>query len=110
MLPRKKRLTKEAFSTHFSHGKRFHTPRYTVVYAAYPTFHASVVVSKKVAKRAVIRNKLRRQIYAMLVSLNKVYTYGGVWIVLVKQQSPIPSEEVYTEIEGVFKKVYTQHT
>lgn len=106
MLPRTKRLTKAAFTTFFSHGKRLHTPHYTFIYNTHPTFHGAVVVSKKQAKKAVTRNKLRRQMYAILRGLERAYGCGGVWIVLVKQGLPIPHAEALEEAHSVFKKVY----
>jgi ribonuclease P protein component len=56
---------------------------FTIVYSPLSSFHASVVVSKKVHKQAVVRNKVRRQMYAQLrAKLNQKHT--GVFIVIVK--------------------------
>lgn len=65
MLPKKRRVsskgfprTKPLFRTTFPWG--------TVVFFRSPAFKAAVVVSKKIAKTAVQRNRLRRRIYAAL--------------------------------------------
>lgn len=83
MLRKAQRLGRADFSTYFKVGKRYHTDTLTVVYSPLPDFHASVVVSKKVHKQAVVRNKVRRQIYAQLrAKLNQ--KHPGVFIVIVK--------------------------
>ena len=83
MLAKLHRLSRAQFLDFFKSGKRRHSDVATVVCAPYPTFHASVVVSKKVAKKAVDRNKIRRQIYTQL-SVVKKQGGSGVFIVLVK--------------------------
>ena len=83
MLAKPQRLSRVQFSSFFKSGKRKHSDVATLVCTPYPTFHASVVVSKKVSKKAVDRNKIRRQIYRQLYILKK-QSHTGVFIVLVK--------------------------
>ena len=83
MLAKPQRLSRVQFSSFFKSGKRKHNDVATLVCTPYPTFHASVVVSKKVSKKAVDRNKIRRQIYSQLYMLKK-QGGTGVCIVLVK--------------------------
>lgn len=66
MLKKKERLTRTAFDRFFSVGKRVHSPYMQLIFAPSDTFHGSVVVGKKVYKKAVDRNRLRRQLYALL--------------------------------------------
>lgn len=66
MLSKKERLTKAAFDRSFAMGKRFHTPHFQIIYTKAATFHGAVVVGKKVYKKAVDRNRLRRQLYGAL--------------------------------------------
>lgn len=81
MLRKKERLKKEDFNRFFSVGKRSHSPLFQLVFAPYPTFHASVVVPKKILRGAVARNKLRRQAYDVLRNLRPS---GGVFILIAK--------------------------
>jgi ribonuclease P protein component len=81
MFPKEERLTREEFEQAFKHGVRVHTPATLFIYAAAGTRGAAVVVSKKVAKSAVLRNRLRRQVYTALRTVGPV---SGTSIVLLK--------------------------
>jgi len=53
----------------YSHGKTVRTPQLAVRYAINErrrTFRVAVVVAKKVSKSAVVRNRIRRRIYAIV--------------------------------------------
>lgn len=83
MLKKTQRVQRADFAGFLKNGKRFHATHMTIVFTPFPTFHASVVVSKKVAKLAVTRNTLRRRVYAKLAALkNKEKT--GVFIAVLK--------------------------
>ena len=84
MLPKKNRLSRTEFSKHFKNGKRFHSKIGTIVHVPSSDFHASVVVSKKVHKRAVVRNKLRRRSYGVIYNKLKKSNSTGVFILLLK--------------------------
>lgn len=71
MLKKKERLTRAEFDTAFAAGKRVHSPLLQVIVAQSPSFHGAVVVGKKVYKKAVDRNKLRRQLYATVYQFSK---------------------------------------
>jgi ribonuclease P protein component len=66
MLSRTARLNRLEFTTCFTRGRRLHSPHLSVVVYTQDTFKASVVVSKKVAKKAHDRNRLRRRVYACI--------------------------------------------
>lgn len=98
MFPKTQRLTQKQFDHYFKSGKRFHFDHLTVVYSQSETLHAAVVVGKKVEKRAVKRNMIRRQIYGVLyrVLCNREKT--GVYLVLVK-----PAAAKLTRLERLQK-------
>ncbi len=83
MLKKANRLARTDFATYLKGGKRYHTDCATLIWHPHPTFHGSVVVSKKVSKLAVTRNTIRRQVYAQLYTLKSEHK-TGVWIVLIK--------------------------
>jgi ribonuclease P protein component len=85
MLAKKERLSRDAFNRFFSVGKRHHAASFQIVYAPHPTFHASVVVPKKIEKSAVGRNTIRRRIYDILRHYTREQKAHGVFIVIVKQ-------------------------
>lgn len=66
MLPKRQRLTTAAFAQYFQKGRRQHGTYLQLIYVPSPRFYAAVVVGKKVYKTAVDRNRLRRQLYAVL--------------------------------------------
>lgn len=66
MLAKQQRLSRREFDRVFQHGVRSHTPYGQVIYTSAPSAKAAVVVSKKVAKSAVERNRLRRRVYSIL--------------------------------------------
>jgi ribonuclease P protein component len=84
MLKKAERLTRTEFDQFFSTGKRLHSPYLQLIYAPHDTFHGSVVVGKKVAKKAVDRNTLRRRLYAQVYSQLRTSTPPGVYIVVAK--------------------------
>lgn len=66
MLPKNNRFTTQLFQLVFPKTKKMRTKNGLFLYArakSNPKF--SVVVSKKITKKAVERNKLRRQIYTL---------------------------------------------
>lgn len=84
MLSKKKRLTKKEFDYVFKNGKRVHSPVVQLIYLPKGDFHGAAVVGKKVHRRAVRRNRLRRQMYGALYRHQKKGGYEGTYIVIAK--------------------------
>jgi len=84
MLKKLDRISRTEFATYFKTGKRHHFPHLTIIHQPADRFSASVVVSKKVAKKAVKRNVLRRRLYEILRTKYVAHSVTGVWIVLLK--------------------------
>ncbi len=68
MLNRSARLRRVEFDECFKRGRRHHSPHLTVMVLPQGVFKAAVVVSKKVAKKAHDRNRIRRRLYAQLAA------------------------------------------
>ncbi len=99
MLPKKERLSRAEFNRFFSVGKRQHTPSLQIVFAVDSGLHVSVVVSKKIAKLAVTRNRIRRRIYDIVRNYRTKENVHGVFIFMVK--SPVVKmkyEELKVEV------------
>ncbi len=73
MLPKRQRITKRLFSESFSHSKTVSNDFLTLKYKVISEFPSktSVVVSKKVEKSAVGRNKTKRRIYEIVQNVSK---------------------------------------
>lgn len=94
MFKRSERLTTTEFSEYFSSGKRLHTKYFTFITKPLDRRKVAVVVGKKVAKSAVVRNTLRRRVYAILREELDVRAYQGVCIVVVKPTARTLSRKV----------------
>lgn len=66
MLAKKYRLNHKEFSLVHKSGRRIFKGSLLFYYLPAKAFKISIVVSKKISKKAVQRNKLRRQIYDYL--------------------------------------------
>lgn len=97
MLKKKDRLTKKEFDRFFSSGRRLHSPLFTLVHSQNESFHGAVVVGKKVFKKAVDRNRLRRRVYNIIYRLSRENKLAGVYIVLVK---PIAAKATFGELRS----------
>ncbi len=105
MLPRKERLSRKEFNRFFSFGKKVHSASFTLVYAPHEELHVSVVVSKKVAPTAVVRNKVRRRVYDIVRRARDERNIHGVYIFLTK---PSVARTDYTTLkEEVRKHLHT---
>ena len=75
MLARKNRISRNEFPSSKTKGARFFSTSFSItIYITEGNTRFSVVVSKKVAKRAVDRNYLRRQFYSLVEPHLKIIT------------------------------------
>lgn len=117
MLPKKNRISRRDFPTHKMQGFRAFSPLFSAVfYKPSDTVldqkrvqycsesRATVVVSKKTAKTAVVRNRLRRRFYELLAqSFKKLLTPTTVVIYPKINAHKATFEELSLEIEKAFK-------
>jgi ribonuclease P protein component len=105
MLKKYERLSRTEFEIYFKKGKRFHSEQLTVVFVPHTSFHASVVVGKKVSKKAVIRNTLRRRVYGILYT-KKQRNIRGIWIVVLKPSMLLlTKQQAKTQVENLIERV-----
>jgi len=102
MLNKKERLTNKEFDRFFSLGKRYHSDYFTLIFNPHPTFHGAVVVGKKVSKKAVARNKIRRRVYSALYNVYQDNNLSGVYLILVK---PMAAKVAYQDIKQVLSEL-----
>jgi len=106
MLSKKSRLTKKEFDHVFKNGKRIHSPSMQLIYTPGEKFHGAAVVGKKVHKRAVDRNRLRRRLYGVLYRYQKAQGCTGNYILIAKPPLKEVSKKDFTvEVLGVLEKV-----
>lgn len=96
MLAKKHRLTATEFERHFASGKRVHGTLLQLIHVPGGQFHGSAVAGKKVNKKAVRRNKLRRRIYGALYRAHRARDLAGVYIVIAK---PAAATATFAELK-----------
>ncbi len=101
MFSKKKRVNKELFNTIMKEGRMLSTPLFTFKYlSGEPVF--AVVAPKSVAKKATLRNALRRRGYAVLRSFSPTANNG---LLFYKKQAITASlEDIKQDIGNVLKK------
>ncbi len=84
MLNKAERLNHSLFSKYYQEGKRIHNKYTTFIVSPHHKFMGSVVVGKKVAKKAHDRNKIKRRIYEIIRELKKIGEINGIYIIIAK--------------------------
>jgi ribonuclease P protein component len=92
MLPKKQRLTAAEVRAILKSGTSARGSRVSAKYVKVPGSKAAVVVSKKVAKTAVLRNRLRRMGYEAL----KVSLPSGLHLVLFVLSPEVQASDIAT--------------
>ena len=111
MLPKSHKLNSVEFKAVFDGGKTIHTDHF-MVKTVPQTDHsrglqAAVVVSKKISKKAVDRNRLRRQIFAALEP-HKTHPHRMILILKPKGYEPFKSGELVIEIKKTLQTLNTK--
>jgi len=84
MLAKKHRLAKTTdIKSVFMRGRGFFNPLFNIKYVPGPVFRLTVVVSTKVSKRAVVRNRIKRALREV-VRLNISSFKAGDYAIIVK--------------------------
>lgn len=96
MLKKSERVSRKEFATYFKTGIRNVSEYVTIITASYPQFKAAVVVGKKVYADAVLRNRLRRQVYGLIERYQG--KRSGVVLVLLKPASATLSNKTRVRI------------
>ena len=110
MLPHSHRLTTALFDEVFETGRLFHSDFFTVkVKKVAGNSRSGISVSKKIAKSAVLRNKIRRRAYSTIAELlgaqsKHIFNVHGV-LIAKKGAEKARIEEVRGDIRNLFVKM-----
>lgn len=102
MLPKSSRLNRIEFLQVKSHGQQIRTPNFSCIYQQNQNQKISVVTSSKLSKSAIIRNKLRRRIYATFEKSPlpiQAIIYPNI------KMLNWPNEEIYTHLHQVLSNL-----
>lgn len=94
MLKKRSRLSREAFGKAFKQSRRVKGDGFVLLVSPSPASRAAVVVSKKVAKRAVWRNRIRRVVYDA-VAQSGLLAHGLTAIILVSAPGAVAVDARY---------------
>ncbi len=104
MLARKNRLSRTDFDVLLKTGRAFHCPALSLRVAKTPgASRFSVVVSKKTAKTAVLRNRIRRRLYSLLRAEREKLLSGFSAAFFVKEKN-LPYDVLRTEAATLLQK------
>lgn len=98
MVAKTQRLGRPAFDSLFKTGRRLHTPHVSFIFRLGGSFRCSVVVSKKVAKKAHDRNRIRRRLYDLLRTTQQTTAWQGQCIVVVKPSVASMGRRQFSEV------------
>ena len=106
MLPQKNRIARKDFPTGPRQGFRVFSPLFSGV--VHPQkgggVRVSVVVSKKTAKTAVVRNSLRRRFYAAMSPYLASFSQGALIVLYPKIEAKKASYSILkTEVETALR-------
>ncbi len=105
MIAQENRIARAEFMNYLR-GKRHAGVAFTVTVSPAPSLKVSVVVSKKVAKRAVDRNRLRRRAYGVIERWVQLSQFVGVVIVQYKPGALRLSRlTLQTELESLLAQI-----
>lgn len=105
MLSKKNRISKDEFPAPREQGFRVFSPLLTAVFYQNTHDHkAAVVVSKKLAKTAVVRNRMRRRVYAALSPLFEISKKVTVIVYPKKETEKAPFQRLQDELGQAFQK------
>ena len=106
MLPKSKRQGTKAFEEIIKKGQSFHGSFLILRrLMTKQTSHFSVSVPKKVAKSAVLRNKIRRRVYSVIKHLeDRIRPDYGVIVIMKTGSEKLKFSVLSSEIEKIFVK------
>lgn len=106
MLPRKNRISRKEFPVYSKQGIRVFSPLFSaVIYPKEKGVNVSVVVSKKTAPKAVVRNSVRRHFYAIIEQYLGKFSHGATIVFYPKTEALNASFDVLkTEITHALHK------
>ncbi len=72
------------------------------------SYRLAVVVSRKVSKSAVVRNRIRRRLYenVRILSISFTGVYDCALLVYDEKVADMPADKLTTEVKELFKKAH----
>lgn len=89
MLPKKNKLNSFFFKIFSRKGQVVHTPLFSLrlIKHKYNNFRASVIVSKKIARKATERNLLKRRFFSVISQNKDLFKKDTSYVFMLKKDS-----------------------
>jgi len=104
LFPHAQRITVAEFTSVLKKGKTTQSPSFSLCFVPDPKLYVAVVASKKVSKKAVIRNKNKRRVRPLLKELTKQGTSGYFVVFIKKDLSKIKVSHLREELSGLVSR------
>ncbi len=98
MLAKTNRLSRKDFLLAKKSSKKIVAENLVVYYSPSDHFRASVVIGKKLAKKAVVRNRIRRLIYAYLQTKFLIIKYNLIILPQSHEITPSSLDQVLSKL------------
>lgn len=106
MFPKNQRITSREFLEIMKRGKNYHFPLFSLCQVSvYEKSCFAVVASKKVSKKAVIRNRNKRRVREAFKKLLKKPFSGALIVFIKKDLSSLSYSSLIEELKVVISKI-----
>ncbi len=106
MLPKNRRISRKLFKEIISQKKRFSSQNFSLQVASNDKARFAVSVSKKISKKAVVRNKIRRRVYSVIGEFMSE-TKPGFYLIIAKPGAQeIKGEKLRNELKKLLVVSY----
>ena len=102
MLPKNRRISRQLLKTIVSQRRHFGSQNFSLQIAPSDKAQFAVTVSKKVSKKAVIRNKIRRRTYSAIEKFIAKVKPNLYLIVAKPGAQNLKGEELKRELQALF--------
>jgi ribonuclease P protein component len=108
MIPKKHRLSQQDFKKYLGKTRVLNGTHLYIRFSLtdLPNTHFSVVVSKKIAKTSVLRNKIKRRAYAVVSEYLDIFPKGFICMVFMgKGSSSLSYRDLSKELQELLGKI-----
>ena len=105
MLPKSRRIPRESFKPLLLSRKYLNSEHFSLRVAPSTKPRVAVSVSKKVSKKAVVRNRVRRRVYSVTATIFPQLSNNLFLLIAKPRSEKVKGQELKDELAKLFKKV-----
>ncbi len=108
MVKKKQKLSRRDFTSLLQQGKRIHSTSLSLTYLPAKETKLGVVVSKKIANKAVLRNKFRRRIFSILGKNLTLIENIHIAVFTKPTCTSLSYQDLQEELEVLLRKIHSK--